>query len=119
LLIAAPCRQDNDPDGDAPELTRLAHDAVSLPDGNAAALLPILGRQSHAGEMFAVDDAAAEAIRIAFERGGELSAVAELRRHFPLITDNAQARVCVRAIASWNPLPMKLPKGPRLPRRDG
>jgi hypothetical protein len=89
------------------------------PDGAAAALLPILGRQPHAGEMFAVDDAAAEAIRIAFERGGELSAVAELRRHFPLITDNAQARVCVRAIASWNPLPMKLPKGPRLPRRDG
>jgi len=43
---------------------------------------------AHAGAMFIVDEATAEAIRIAFERNGELSAVAELRRHFPLITDN-------------------------------
>jgi hypothetical protein len=121
LLIAAPCRQDNDPAGEAPELTRLAHDAVSLPDSNAAALLPILGRQPHAGKMFAVDDAAAEAIRIAFKRGGELSAVAELRRHFPLITDNEDARRCVRAIASWNPVPPAKPirRRHRVPCRDG
>jgi hypothetical protein len=71
--------------------------------------------------MFAVDEATAEAIRIAFERGGELSAVVELRRHFPLITDNAQARVCVRAIAAWKPLPpaKTIPRGRRLSRREG
>ena len=28
----------------------------------------------------------------------------ELRRHFPLIADNAHARLCVRAIAGWKPL---------------
>jgi hypothetical protein len=71
--------------------------------------------------MFAVDEATAAAIRIAFERGGELSAVAELRRHFPLITDNEDAGRCVRAIASWKPLPPMKPmsRKHRLPRRDG
>jgi hypothetical protein len=68
--------------------------------------------------LFTVDDATAEAIRDAFDRGGELSAVVELRRHFPGITNPEQARVCVRAIASWKPLPVKLPKG-RRPPRDG
>jgi hypothetical protein len=61
-----------------------------------AALLPILGGPPHPAAMFAVDEATAAAIRIAFERGGELSAVAELRRHFPLITDNGDARRCGR-----------------------
>jgi hypothetical protein len=71
--------------------------------------------------MFTVDEVTAEAVRIAFERGGELSAVAELRRHFPLITDNGDARRCVRAIASWKPLPptKPIPRRHRLPRRDG
>jgi hypothetical protein len=59
--------------------------------------------------MFTVDEATATAIRNALERGGELSAVAELRRHFPLITDNEDARRCVRAIASWNPVPPATP----------
>ncbi len=45
--------------------------------------------------MFAVDEPTAEAIRRAWDEGGELSAVVELPRHFPLITDNAQARLCV------------------------
>jgi hypothetical protein len=58
--------------------------------------------------MFAVDEATAEAIRHALDQG-ELSAVVELRRHFPLITDNEQARRCVRAIATWKPLPSPLP----------
>ena len=81
-----------------------------------AALLPILGRPPHPAAMFAVDEATAAAIRIAFERGGELSAVAELRRYFPLITDNGDARRCVRAIASWKPLPptKPIPRRPRL-----
>jgi len=56
--------------------------------------------------MFSVDEVTA-AIRAAFDSGGELSAVVELRRHFPLITDNEQARDCVRTIAGWKPLPPK------------
>lgn len=53
--------------------------------------------------MFCVDEVQAEAIRRAFHEEGELSAVIELRRHFPAITDNARGRECVRAIASWHP----------------
>jgi hypothetical protein len=68
--------------------------------------------------MFAVDEATAEAIRVAFDRGGELSAVVELRRHFPGITNPEQARSCVRTIASWKSLPAKLPKGRRPLRRE-
>jgi hypothetical protein len=46
--------------------------------------------------MFCVNDLAAEAIRRAFDEGGELSAAIELRRHFPGIVDNANAQHCVR-----------------------
>jgi hypothetical protein len=55
--------------------------------------------------MFTVDEPTAAAIRRAFDDGGELAGVVELRRHFPLIADNAHARLCVRAIAGWKPLP--------------
>ena len=51
--------------------------------------------------MFVVDEETAEAIRRAWEEGGELAGVVELRRHFPLIADNEQARRCVRAIVGW------------------
>ena len=54
--------------------------------------------------MFTVDEPTAEAIRRAVEDGGELSGVVELRRHFPLITDNEHARRCVRVIAGWKPI---------------
>ena len=54
--------------------------------------------------MFVVTEAEAAAIRAAFDRGGELSAAVELRRLFPGVTDNAQARECARAIAAWQPL---------------
>ncbi len=54
--------------------------------------------------MFTVDEATAEAIRRACENGGELAGVVELRRHFPLLADNAHARLCVRAIAEWKPM---------------
>jgi hypothetical protein len=63
--------------------------------------------------MFVVDEATAAAIRAALQQGGELSAVAELRRHFPLIADNAEARRCVRTIAGWKPLPPAKPKRAR------
>ena len=62
--------------------------------------------------MFSVDESTAAAIRKAFEESGELSAVVELRRHFPGLKDNENARVCVRAIAGWKPLP-PLPKRSR------
>jgi hypothetical protein len=73
------------------------------------------GRRHHAPGMFVVSEAEAAAIRAAFDRGGELSAAVELRRLFPGVTDNAQARECARAIAAWKPLPVK----PRLVRLPG
>jgi len=57
----------------------------------------------YGGAMFCVDEATAEAIRRAFNEEGELSALIEFRRHFPLITDNAKGRECVRIIAGWQP----------------
>jgi hypothetical protein len=55
--------------------------------------------------MFVVSEEAAVAIRTAYEQEGELSAAIEVRRLFPGITDNAEARACARTIASWKPLP--------------
>jgi hypothetical protein len=52
-----------------------------------------------------VPPAEAAAIRAAFDRGGEFSAAVELRRLFPGVTDNAEARECARTIANWKPLP--------------
>ena len=65
--------------------------------------------------MFVVTEADAAAIRAVYEQRGELSAAIELRRRFPGIADNAQARECARTIAGWLPRPLKeLPKRPRL-----
>ncbi len=55
--------------------------------------------------MFMVDTETADAIRRAWDEGGELSAVIELRRHFSLITDGENARRCVRAIVGWTRQP--------------
>jgi hypothetical protein len=55
--------------------------------------------------MFVVAETDAAAIRTGFDRGGERSAVIELRRLFPGITDNEKARECARTIAGWTPLP--------------
>jgi hypothetical protein len=65
--------------------------------------------------MFVVSEAEATAIRIAFDQGGEFAAAVELRRLFPGVTDNAEARECARTIAAWGPLPAK----PRLGRLPG
>jgi hypothetical protein len=63
--------------------------------------------------MFVVSEAEAAAIRAVFEQRGEFAAAVELRRRFPGITDNAQARECARTIAGWQPLrPVK--RAPRL-----
>jgi hypothetical protein len=42
--------------------------------------------------MFVVTEAEAAAIRAVYQQRGEFSAALELRRRFPDITDNAQAR---------------------------
>lgn len=59
--------------------------------------------------MFLVSEVEAAAIRAAFDRGGELSAAVELRRLFPGITDNDNARRCALIIAGWQPLPEAQP----------
>ncbi len=68
--------------------------AYGLPVGVCASDEPV---------MFMVTEADAAAIRTAFDEAGELSAAIELRRRFPGITDNAEARACARTIAGWNP----------------
>jgi hypothetical protein len=60
--------------------------------------------------MFVVSETEAAAIRIAFEQEGELAAAIEVRRLFPGITDNAQARACARTIAGWKPPPVTPPR---------
>ena len=69
----------------------------------ARQLMFVALRAARIADMFTVDEATAAAIRHAAEDGGELAGVVELRRHFPLITDNADARRCVRVIAGWRP----------------
>lgn len=54
--------------------------------------------------MFVVSEAAAAAIRIAWEQGGELAAVVELQRLFPAVRDHSRAAVCAATIAGWKPL---------------
>ena len=70
----------------------------------AASPLVGQGLGPHAPAMFVVTDADAAAIRDAFQQRGELAAAIELRRRFPGITDNTQARECARTIAGWEPL---------------
>ena len=71
----------------------------------------------HAPAMFVVTEADAAAIRAVYEQRGEFAAAVELRRRFPGITDNAQARECARTIAGWKPLPLRPVKpAPRLRR---
>jgi hypothetical protein len=57
--------------------------------------------------VFAVDEQTADAIRRAYQSGGELAGAVELRRHFPLIADGENARRCVEAIVGWKPLPAR------------
>ncbi len=73
---------------------------------------------SQDADMFCVDEATAESIRRVFDQEGELSAIIELRRHFPLISEYENARRCVRAIAGWQPLPTPAkPAGKVVPMR--
>jgi hypothetical protein len=40
-------------------------------------------------------------IRAAFDEGGEVLAVVELRRLLPGVTENVDARLCARRVAGW------------------
>jgi hypothetical protein len=50
--------------------------------------------------MFVISESEAAAIRTAFKQQGELSVAIELRRLFPGIMDNLQARECTRVASS-------------------
>jgi hypothetical protein len=67
--------------------------------------------------MFVVTEPDAAAIRAVYEQRGEFAAAVELRRRFPGISDNAQARECARAIAGWKPLAALPLRRVRLPRK--
>ena len=64
--------------------------------------------------MFTVTETDAAAIRAAFDEGGEFAAAVELRRLFPGIADNENARACARTIAGWQPI---IPPSKASPRR--
>ena len=66
--------------------------------------------------MFSISDKDIAAIQIAFERGGELSATIEVRRIFPGIPDNAEARRVALTIAGWGSMSER---GPPPEGRDG
>jgi hypothetical protein len=97
-------------------LRRQVNGSVAL-SGMLRIARPLRPARLHADApiMFSLSDAEATAIRHAFEESGELAAVAELRRYFPAITDPMQARLCVRTIAGWRPIPT--PDQSALPRR--
>jgi hypothetical protein len=61
--------------------------------------------------MFIVTEGEAAAIRDTFHQEGELSAAIEVRRRFPLIRDNATARLHARTIAGWTLPPPTPPRG--------
>ena len=75
------------------------------------------GRERHGWCVFCVTEAEAAAIRTIFLEEGELTAAIELRRLFPSIPDNAQARAHARMIAGWQPLPVHPATGAVVPLR--
>ena len=68
--------------------------------------------------MFAVTEAEAAAIRAAFDQGGEFAAAVELRRLFPGVTSNAEARQWARTIAAWKPLQVPVRRVGRMVRLE-
>jgi hypothetical protein len=51
--------------------------------------------------MFVVSEAEVATIRDAFDQGGEFLATIAVRRLFPDVSDNDQARECARTIVGW------------------
>lgn len=71
-----------------PQRGRCSNPGVpSLGQGGTTGCLLLVGRRVQARPMFAVDEAAACAIRQTCQDGADLSGVVELRRHFPPILD--------------------------------
>ena len=68
-------------------------------------LLPLLTRAAILVGMFSISDADVAAIVAASERGGQFAATVEVRRLFPGIPDNAEARRIALIIAGWEPMP--------------
>src|SRR5690242_17809909 len=93
--------------GSEPESVMACPHLQRTPQTGACRLPPTI-RKFHALAMFVISEAEIAAIRTAFRERGEFSAAVELRRLFPGITDNAQARECVRTIVAWRPLPKRL-----------
>ena len=94
--------------------------ADQQPAGAAGRAAGLANKRSppHAPAMFVVTEEDEAAIRAVYEQRGEFAAAVELRRLFPGVTDNAQARACARSIARWKPLPLRpvkrMPKVPRV-----
>ena len=55
--------------------------------------------------MFSISDKDIAAIVAASERGGQFAATVEVRRLFPGIPDNAEARRIALIIAGWEAIP--------------
>jgi hypothetical protein len=55
--------------------------------------------------MFSISDKNIASIQAAFERGGEMSAMVEVRRIFPGIPHNAESRRIALIIAGWEAIP--------------
>jgi hypothetical protein len=72
-----------------------SHDDLSMQSATDDSLASG-GPHFHARQMFVVSEEKAVAIRDAFDRGGEFAVGVELRRRFPGIGDNEQARRCAR-----------------------
>ncbi len=86
-------------------MTRPTGHTTSTAGRGTAKPLVRCGGERHAWGVFCVTEAEAAAIRTVFLEQGELTAAIELRRLFPGITDNVQARMHARTIAGWTPLP--------------
>ena len=99
-------RQPNASDWYKESCTRRGRDRLRPRGRPAQKLLAVAGHIAppHAPAMFVVTKAEAAAIRAVFQQRGEFAAAVELRRRFPGITDNVQARECARTIAGWQPL---------------
>jgi hypothetical protein len=118
-VAALGCILCHTPPRDAPTWQAPAHCGRSCCWANAVACGPRLAAHHappHAPAMFVVTEADAAAIRAVYQQRGEFSAAVELRRRFPGIGGNAQARECARIIAGWKPLPLRPKRMPKPPR---
>ena len=67
--------------------------------------MPLLTRAAILAGVFSTSGKDIAAIQAAFDRGGQFAATVEVRRLFPGIPDNAEARRIALIIAGWEPMP--------------